>query len=357
MGFFRQDLAPDVQKALGATAATPLIVADAFVTLESSGRRASNVIVYGVDDRFWSFHGQQPVNGVVVSPALASEVGAKEGDVLLTRLQKPSDVPIESLFGRKDEVGRTVRLILAGVLPRDRLGEFSIKPQQADVRAVFAPLSRLQRDLGVPGQANTILVAGGQRSDAGAPVGASPRRSRRPSLGRRRAARQLRSIAPTACSPSRSRRRARTAGSKLHLTPMPVFTYLANTIRKGDRQIPYSLDHRDRSRRAASPVRRRTPQPDRVPPTGGRCHRHQRMGGARARGSRRATVSTSTTTSGTRGRPDDADGAVHRVRRRADRGPCGRPAPGARLSRYHGREEPGRLGSAISGRSLARPSA
>ncbi len=167
MGFFRQDLASDVQKELGATAATPLIVADAFVTLESSGRRASNVIVYGVDDRFWSFHGQQPVNGVVVSPALASEVGAKEGDVLLTRLQKPSEVPIESLFGRKDEVGRTVRLILAGVLPRDRLGEFSIKPQQADVRAVFAPLSRLQRDLGVSGQANTILIAGGQRSDAG----------------------------------------------------------------------------------------------------------------------------------------------------------------------------------------------
>ena len=142
-----KSLSNDVRTALGASATAPLIVADAFVTLESSGRRASKVVVYGVDERFWTFHGLPPVDGVMISPALASEVGGKEGDVLLTRLQKPSEVPIESLFGRKEDIGRTVRLTLAGVLPRDRLGEFSVKPQQADVRAVFAPLRRLQRDL------------------------------------------------------------------------------------------------------------------------------------------------------------------------------------------------------------------
>ena len=133
------------------------------MTLESSGRRASNVIVYGVDERFWKFQGLPPIDGVMVSPALAAEVGAKDGDVLLTRLQKPSEIPIESLFGRKEDVGRTVRLTLAGVLARDRLGEFALRPQQADVRAVFAPLRRLQRDLAVPGQVNTVLVSGGER--------------------------------------------------------------------------------------------------------------------------------------------------------------------------------------------------
>ena len=150
MGFFREGLSDDVKSAFGATDTAPLIVADAFVTLESSGRRASNVIVYGVDERFWTFQGLPPIDGVMVSPALAAEVGAKDGDVLLTRLQKPSEIPIESLFGRKEDVGRTVRLTLAGVLTRDRLGEFALRPQQADVRAVFAPLRRLQRDLAVP---------------------------------------------------------------------------------------------------------------------------------------------------------------------------------------------------------------
>ena len=240
MGFFREDLSNDLKGALGASATVPLIVADAFVTLESSGRRASKVIVYGVDERFWSFHGLAPPDGVVVSPALASEVGAKEGDVLLTRLQKPSEVPIESLFGRKEDVGRTVRLTLAGVLPRDRLGEFSVRPQQADVRAVFAPMRRLQRDLAVPGRVNTVLVAGGERTDA-----------------RLRAALQLEDLGgrvATVDSPKAVvidssngivseafETAARGAVSGLGLQPVPVFTYLANSIRKGDRTIPYSL--------------------------------------------------------------------------------------------------------------------
>ncbi len=34
---------------------------------------------------------------------------------------------------------------------------------------------------------------------------------------------------------------ARGVVGKLGLQPIPVFTYLANSIRKGDRQIPYSL--------------------------------------------------------------------------------------------------------------------
>ena len=180
MGFFREGLSDDVKGAFGATDTAPLIVADAFVTLESSGRRASNVIVYGVDERFWTFQGLPPIDGVMVSPALAAEVGAKDGDVLLTRLQKPSEIPIESLFGRKEDVGRTVRLTLAGVLTRDRLGEFALRPQQADVRAVFAPLRRLQRDLAVNGQVNTVLVSGGQRSERTAQIGAATRGSWRP---------------------------------------------------------------------------------------------------------------------------------------------------------------------------------
>ncbi len=177
MGFFREGLSDDVKGAFGAADTAPLIVADAFVTLESSGRRASNVIVYGVDERFWKFQGLPPIDGVMVSPALAAEVGAKDGDVLLTRLQKPSEIPIESLFGRKEDVGRTVRLTLAGVLARDRLGEFALRPQQADVRAVFAPLRRLQRDLAVNGQVNTVVVSGGERSDAKTQIGAATRGS------------------------------------------------------------------------------------------------------------------------------------------------------------------------------------
>jgi putative ABC transport system permease protein len=238
IGFFRDALAADLAKSPG-VAAAPLIVANGFVTNEASGRRAGTVLVYGVDERFWRFHGLPALDGVWISPALAAEIAGKDGDVLLTRLQRPSEIPIESLFGRKDEVGRTVRLTMAGVLAPERLGEFALQPQQAAVRAMFAPLRRIQRDLGVPNQVNTALLSGSATVDGV------------------RGTLTLEDLGARVVSPDDSafvtvdstsgivndalERATREAASKLGLEPIPVFTYLANTIRKGDRVVPYSL--------------------------------------------------------------------------------------------------------------------
>jgi ABC-type antimicrobial peptide transport system permease subunit len=236
MGFFRESAADHARQSQRAASVAPLIVADGFVTLESSGRRASNVLVYGVDERFWTFHGIPAIDGVYVSPALAAEVGGKEGDVLLTRLQKPSQIPVESLFGRKEDVARTVRLTLAGVLPRDRLGEFSLRPQQTDVRAVFAPLRRIQRDLAVPGQVNTILVAGIETAstaprvslpleDLGVTVKTSPPYT----------------VIVEHASGIVNDALVQSIPTINDGVTVRVFSYLANSLRKGDRSIPYSL--------------------------------------------------------------------------------------------------------------------
>ncbi len=239
-GFFRDDVAERLRRSTGASATAPLITSDGFVTVESSGRRASKVLVYGVDDRFWRFHGLEAMDGVFISPALAAEVGGTPGDVLLTRLQKPSAIPIESVFGRKEEIGRTVRLILTGILPSEKLGEFAVRPQQTGVRAVFAPLRRIQRDLAVGGQVNTVLLAGGQTGDAAIRSGLVLE-----DLGTRVVTIDE---PPTVAIESASGivsealdRAARTAATTLGRRPVPVFTYLANTIRSGDRSIPYSL--------------------------------------------------------------------------------------------------------------------
>src|SRR5881396_240205 len=59
--FLREKLADDLQAdsrfGKGFSGACPLIVLSGLVIDEKSGRRASSVQVYGVDDRFWSFHG------------------------------------------------------------------------------------------------------------------------------------------------------------------------------------------------------------------------------------------------------------------------------------------------------------
>src|SRR5688572_21113681 len=84
MGFFRDALAGDLTKQ--GVRAIPMIATRGFITHEASKRRASSVLVYGVDERFWRFHGLEPRDGVFVSPALRAELGVAPGDVLLTRL-------------------------------------------------------------------------------------------------------------------------------------------------------------------------------------------------------------------------------------------------------------------------------
>src|SRR5947207_563442 len=60
-GFFREALADDLRAdpafASSFQAACPMVIVQGVVSDQASGRRASRVMVYGVDDRFWRFHG------------------------------------------------------------------------------------------------------------------------------------------------------------------------------------------------------------------------------------------------------------------------------------------------------------
>ena len=100
----------------------PLIAVEGTVSSQASGRRASRVQVYGVDDRFWRLsRRRRPSHGpegreALVSPALASDIGATAGSVVLVRIERPSAIPIESLHGRKDDAGRTLRLNVSAIL-------------------------------------------------------------------------------------------------------------------------------------------------------------------------------------------------------------------------------------------------
>jgi putative ABC transport system permease protein len=238
--FVREGLAAVLAEATGAGAA-PLLASTAVVTHEPSGRRAAGVAVYGVDERFWRFHGMEPREGTFASDALARELGAASGDVLLTRLQQPSEVPLESLFAHKEDLGRTIRLTLAAALPRNQLGEFALRPQQGEVRAIFAPLGRVQRDLDAGGRVNTVLLAAGgaaarnivrsalRLDDLGVRVSVP---KAEPAI----AVESTSGIVNEALEGAAAR-----ASQKLGLTPSPIFTYLANSIRVRDKSIPYSL--------------------------------------------------------------------------------------------------------------------
>lgn len=218
--YFREQLAAE-------TNGCPLIVTEAAATNATSKRRASAVFVYGVDERFWKFHGVAEPAGIAISPGLAAEIGAGE---LLLRMEKPSAIPKESLHGRKDE-GRTIRFTPGGVLDPKHLGEFSLRPQQGPVLAIFVPLRRLQRELSEAGRVNAILYDAASAPTLKGKVTLADLGIRlRPLVNQQQ-------VAVESDAAIINDALAEAAGPE----GQPVFSYLANSIRIGSREIPYSL--------------------------------------------------------------------------------------------------------------------
>jgi len=264
IGFVRDTFSDELMTAEGMAgnfgAAAPMVAVEGFVTHQASGRRASGIQVYGVDERFWTFHGadadarQLDRNAVFVSEGLASELGAVIEDSLLIRVEKPSAVPISSLHGRRDDAGQTLRLGVERVLSSAELGEFSFRPQQGLARSVFVSLARLQRDLDQDGHVNTILLsAQGEKEDDG--TGDSVRLStaeaavrsvvRLADLGLRlRALPEHKTVAVESAAGllnDEVTKAIESTAEMLDLRPEPIFTYLANGLRVDDRVTPYSL--------------------------------------------------------------------------------------------------------------------
>jgi len=260
--FFREQLAADLPKQRQSSlerfaAACSLIALEGNVGHQSNKRRASSVRVYGIDETFWQFHGQQqtaPRNReVLISESLARELEGRNGDSLLIRIKKPSAIPVESVHGRKEDLGITLRLTINTILTPAALGEFSLQPQQGPVRAVFVPLKLLQRELGQENKVNTILISDGSNSPSSSQVPAriaSLTRILKSAATLEDYGIKLRGLeSAQAISLERSSNliddslanKARGVGNSLSMKPTPIFSYLANQIKFEGKSVPYSL--------------------------------------------------------------------------------------------------------------------
>lgn len=257
-GSFREQLASDIQNdpqfaSSGFNATCPLIMMEGTITHEPSKQVASGIKVYGVDERFWRFNNKQetsPQNRTIfISQTLSNELGATAGDPTLLQLEKPSDIPLESLHSKKEDLGRTLRLTISNVLGADALGEFSIQPQQTGVRAIFVPLKLLQRELEQPDKVNLILISA---RDPETNSTDSVNRIVRDRITLEDLGIKLRTITvndqPVVSVEHESKMigdllasATEQAATKASLRESGVFSYLANSISSGDKSIPYSL--------------------------------------------------------------------------------------------------------------------
>jgi ABC-type lipoprotein release transport system permease subunit len=235
----------DLAGRIGAGAA-PLLALRGTVSAAEGGRRAGDVLVYGVDERFFALQGvaapaQLQGRSAVLSPALAAELSVPDGESLVVLLASADEIPASTLFGRRDDPGRRLRLAMAGVLDRPHAGELSLQPTAQEVRAVFVPLATLQRVLGLEGRVNTLLVAA-PSTTAAARVAETATLD---DLGLRlrpvpdRGALALES--PTGLLEGDAVAVAREVARGRGLEPRESLIYLANAIRSRDRAVPYSL--------------------------------------------------------------------------------------------------------------------
>lgn len=251
--FFRDQLdravsAPEI------AATSPLLAVHGAVTAEESDRTAARVQVFGIDQRFIAFHGlggpEPSGREAWMSPGLAAELGVSTGDAIILRVAKPTDLPLSTLQGRRDEVSERVRLTVARVLDRASLGEFSLLPAQGPSLSLFVPLARLQQDLEVGASANALLVRMTRPADAPDADVATVKRA--VAAGARLADLGLttRVDASKTATILESRtglltdavwQPAADAASKVGRSSVTALTYLANTIRANGREIPYSL--------------------------------------------------------------------------------------------------------------------
>jgi putative ABC transport system permease protein len=285
-GFFRESLVEELKSdptfSDSFDAACPLIVMEGFVSNQLTARRASAVQIYGIDDRFWRFHAREAVSSAetgeaLVSEGLARELGTRAGGSILVRVETHAAIPAESLQGRKEDLGRTLRLSVREILKPNDLGEFSLRPQQGAVRAVFVPLGRVQAVLGREGKVNTMLISRRDpaRNDA---EDASHQllerlvrvKARLEDLGFTvRALPDQRSLAlesDSAVISDALAAAARRTAAQQGMTAVPILSYLANDIRVNERRIPYSvvtaLDLKEISSQTESLI----PNPQSLPP-------------------------------------------------------------------------------------------
>ncbi len=204
------------------------------------------VTVFGVDERFFRFHGllDPPIGpGAIRLGPGTFEVAP--GDSLVLRLDDPSAVAASSLFGDKEGGGNALRRVVEAWPFPDigpASGDFALFPAQGGTRAVFLGLDDLRRALGeeLP-RANTLLIRGGDaktldeelaRNLALDDFGLRLQRSETGDL-------VLTSRAIVLDDPTVEA--ARRAAEQVGAGEAPVLTYLATRMESNGRTNPYSL--------------------------------------------------------------------------------------------------------------------
>ncbi len=261
--FFREELAGNVSTSGRFRdrflAAAPAIVLEGSAVNPDTEQRARNVRVYGIDERFFEVYGAEAepflesdegdgrplFPSAVINASLQGRLSIQPGDSILVSFPQPSDVHSEYVLGSRDTVSLTgaIRLTVNRTVPDSGIGRFGLELHQGLPLNVFVPLPILQRSTGRQGRANSLLVSGAPEAVDGTllrEVLQEALRLQDLQLTLRAESQDLILESGEMVIPPRLEQTALRAAEGRGLRTRRVLTHLANSIRAGDRSIPYS---------------------------------------------------------------------------------------------------------------------
>lgn len=251
--FFRAALADELSGESGRLA--PLVQLPAVVSSAGGDRRASDVSVLGVDERFFALSSAAarsgPARGALgegqawLSRELARRLDAEAGQEIVLRLERPSAIPRDMALAPED-VSVAVRLAVAGVVADEDFGRFALSAAPTPPANLFVSLAWLQGELDLEGRANLLLVdAAGELAEASRTLA----RDLRAHWTLTDAQLVIRTLASGERELASERiflddpivevleRSENLAGARLRA----LFTYFVNELRAGERATPYSM--------------------------------------------------------------------------------------------------------------------
>jgi putative ABC transport system permease protein len=182
---------------------------------------------------------------IVLNQPLADALAVKPGDEVLIEIGRADLIPADSSLGRKTETTRSRRLKVSAIIPAEGLGRFGLRPTQQLPQNAFVAAETLAGMLEQPGKVNALLIAGPESAaQPDAQLDGRLQRDLKPTLDD--CGFSLVEVRPS-CWQLASQRLLIDRPAERALTadlaadhPQPVLTYLANTLRIGEHEIPYS---------------------------------------------------------------------------------------------------------------------
>lgn len=142
----------------------PGLLLHGMISLPSSEKRANQVSVYGVDDRFWRFSADQPPppsmtdDSIIINQKLAEHLNVSQGDTLILRMQKPSAISRDAPLSTDDDSIVSLRLTVSSIVDDEHMGRFDLRINQVLPMNAFLPLAYLQNAVEQPDKINMIVA-------------------------------------------------------------------------------------------------------------------------------------------------------------------------------------------------------